>query len=224
MAGAQPVVGSFQTSGDPEAHILTATKRKPGLYKTFEDFRRNQPSKPEQGYTLQRRSYSKQYWKGGGEVQLVPTDSSAHSAKDLRRLYWGFMHDDTLYVAIRNLAGPFTNNTGYMVAYELGRYCVFRIMVTSDQAKVMTIALGTAGAALASPDGLDPATAILNMNNGVCYVADKSLMEKVLAKDPDVMVNYLLMLEKGSDAEGKAAARLATLHTFNERHAADVKF
>jgi hypothetical protein len=194
----QPVIGMYAALADPESSILTCTKRKQGLYKTFEEFKTNNPSITE-GYTIKEEIKTLPAGHVGKVYRLIPDSGAVNSRKDLKRLFWGFCQNDSIYFSTKNIEDKFRPSLYYLPFEFLGRYSFVRDVGYSfriHQRKAAFNAGGLVGVAIADAAGAydsDKITVggtILNFNNGEFYTIDRSLLRTILEKDTALLEEF----------------------------------
>lgn len=238
---AQPAVGLFDTTGiNPEENILTCTLRKPGLYRSFAEFRSNRPSVSE-GYVLEpvyAKQNGMQFLAG---YDLKPAEGSALSKSELRKKIWGFCYRDSVYVNTTNFDDD--GKAGqYRPMVELGRFAVVDFRATASRNKPSRVSfqpVGGIGMGVGVGMGFGTGVGfggggqsrqdaqvgvVLDMNTGLYQTITPKLMETLLADDFILQNDYKTGLEAAKTPFGRVQLQNRILHSYNEGHGDKVVF
>lgn len=143
--------------------IISAADRKPGVYRTFKEFRANSPGLT--GTLKVTRNRVRILNEGSGKYEAVKGE------------FWGACVNDSIYVFLKETA---TAQSPHLYPLEfIGRYCYFVDAGTYTQ---MSGSGTYTGAYLAQY--------IVNINNGVIYKLDKKTMRTILEKDSELLQEF----------------------------------
>jgi hypothetical protein len=154
--------------------MLTCVNRKPGLYKTFDEFRRNAPSLPPGSYGIVRRSMADQVSQNVGLTDLIPTGGSL-SKRDLSKKIWGYCANDSVFIAKHLIEGG-NGGEGFVPITDIGRYAV--------------ISYNTKEGTTPSGLGYDVQFATLDMKNGLAHYGSVEYVRQILSKDAALLQRY----------------------------------
>lgn len=234
-AWAQPAVGLFDTTGiDPESNILTCTRRKEGLYRSFAEFRANNPSVG-QGYRLEPVTIKQDGMRYVVGYDLRPSEGSGLSKSELRKKIWGFCYHDSVFVNTADFDDD--GKAGqYRPLAELGRFAVVDFRATASRSKpsrvsfqpVGGIGMGV-GVGMGFGTGVgfggggqprqDPQVGVvLDMNTGLYQTLSRKLMEAILADDFILLNDYKTGLETAKTPFSRVLLQNRILHSYNEGH------
>ncbi len=164
---AQSTVDSLLNSDD---YILNAISHRKGIYKTFEEFKYNNPSITE-NYVFEKN-------------KLWLTDANARKVKKVNRKdIWGFCDG----------AKTFVSWNTYNEVLDKGRYCYFK------EKGIRIISIGHGFPLFFVPFPL-PYTdeLIINFNTGKTYILSKKLLKVILkTDDPDLLTEFMGQQRKG---------------------------
>jgi len=196
---------------DTEASILTCLNRKAGIYKTFDEFKRNAPSVGTSEFTVVNRTIKDQTTLGVGMKDLVPTDKSSLSKREIGKKIWGYCQNDSIFIAKRLIEGG-AGEEGFVPVTDLGRYAVI-ILHTKE---------GSEGAA-ASGIGYDVHFATLDMKSGLAHVGNVAHVRQILAKDKALLERYNLEADNGKLAlTHKTEITVPIIQEYNVKYKIDV--
>lgn len=143
--------------------IISVEDRKPGVYRTFKEFRANSPGLTGTLKVTRNR------------VRILNEISGRYEA--VKGEFWGSCVNDSIYVFLKETA---TAQSPHLYPLEfIGRYCYF---VDTGAYTQMTGGGTYTGGYLAQY--------IVNINNGVIYKLDKKIMRTLLEKDSDLLQEF----------------------------------
>jgi|GEM_PF-6898973 len=170
---------------DTESSILTCIRRKPGAYKTFEEFKHNAPSITPSNYAVKGHSVVEQTTLGFGFTELLPAAGGSLGKRELSKKIWGYCNKDSVFIAKHLVTGA-QEGEGYIPVTDVGRYAVITLHTKE----------GVSGKA--SGAGYEVSFATLDMKTGFAHVGNVQHVRQILAKDKELLDRYNLEAENSN--------------------------
>lgn len=182
-------------SSQRQNNILTCTKLRRGIYKSFHEFKTNSPSVTRE-FEVVRASKSKRVLMGTAEIKPMYIDPAGKLSKVEKKM-WGFCDGDTIYLAIEK--DVYSNE--YVKLFHLGRYSLF-----SSYSSLSSLSRGIIGGALGSI--LSKSVGAINYEDGEIMDLDADTTLELLAPNSQLRDQYLKEAKK--DKEDKMVEYMTT--------------
>lgn len=179
------------TFGQNVPAILSVGNYKEGIYKTYSEFLKNDPSIKD-SFTFKSSSSEKKINDGEGVYKLILTDS-ALNRRDLKKI-WGFSDGKSIFVNEFVISGK----PIFRKLQGVGRYCYLKATPPSQYVYSPGLIDGLlASAIINAATGDQPY--VLNINNGKFFALDKAVLTSILQKDKQLLQEYQNASKKRKD-------------------------
>lgn len=192
-----------------EKDIVKCSQPKKGLYRSFEEFRRNSPSIT-RDFELVNRSGNQKPADGG--LDLVLKDTLV-SPRIVHKEMWGFSTGKAVYVNAHN----FQRGDGFYELLHVGRYSYVEGLDPMAPTKKRS---GTTAAFASRTD--NKVGYLLNLNNGKFYLLNQEALEKILSQDAALLQQFQ-QEDKRGDKATRRELMFRYVRLYNERHAQEIK-
>jgi hypothetical protein len=156
-----------------EFPIIKDSVKKPGIYKTFEEFRSNAPSIPLQG----KITPSEIKFKVKSELATLTSyklDIPKEEAKKIGGVF-GFSDGSTFYVTLNYKDPGRVNNAEFYALEYLGRYCIYDAMMIST---------------LDNHTYHDKRTFMLDLNTGDAQLITSARLKRIIADNKELLAEF----------------------------------
>jgi hypothetical protein len=211
FAWSQSVVVPRDSAGfASEKDIVKCSQPQKGLYRSFEEFRRNAPSITRDFELVSRKGNRKQE-EGGFDIVLKDT---LISPRIVHKEMWGFCTGKAVYVNAHN----FQRGHGFYELLHIGRYSYVEGI---DPMAAPTKKLSGTTASFASRTD-HKVGYLLNLNNGKFYLLNQEALEKILSQDTALLQQFQ-QEDKRGDKATRRELMFRYVRLYNERHAQEIK-
>jgi len=193
-----------------EKDIVKCSRPKKGLYRSFEEFRRNAPSII-RDFELVNRQGNKKHEEDGFDIVLKDT---LISQRVVHKEMWGFSTGKTVYVNAHN----FQRGHGFYELLHIGRYSY--VEGTDPMARPTKKLSGTTATFASRTD--HKMGYLLNLNNGKFYLLNQEALEKILSQDA-ALLRQFQQEDKQGDKTTRRELMFRYVRLYNERHAQEIK-
>lgn len=193
-----------------EKDIVKCSQPKKGLYRSFEEFRRNSPSITRDFKVVSRKG-NKKHEDGGFDIVLNDT---LISPRIVHKEMWGFSTGKAIYVNAHN----FQRGHGFYELLHIGRYSYVE---GTDPMATPTKKLSGTTASFASRTD-NKMGYLLNLNNGKFYLLNQEALEKILFQDTALLQQFQ-QEDKRGDKATRRELMFRYVRLYNERHAQEIK-
>jgi len=205
------VVPRDTTATASESDILKCRQPKKGLYRSYEEFRRNAPSIT-RDFAVISNDNGKSKWAGDGfSIEMKDT---LISPRIIQREMWGFCDGKTIFVNAHN----FQRGYGFHPLLHVGRYAYLEGV---DPMAESTEKLSGVRASFVNVAD-NKLGYLLNLNNGKFYPLNQEDLEKILSQDP-VLFGQFQREDKRGDKAPRRELMFRYVRLYNERHPEEIK-